>query len=187
MYVGLCITAWAKVDEELFDIFVEVTGTTGELGSIIYYRITTLSGRLHLVDELTLSILPKPERKNGGHPHALVVEWTKLKNGVNALSKRELKIAHYPVDKRLSLVTRTAERRFLPGFLFQSMRQRGWTLSSIYVGQSERLRGKHDQTKPLTAESLPHIAHQVQAAALKLGNFRAARLRPHVPKRSSPA
>jgi len=182
MYVGLCITAWAKVDEELFDIFVEVTGTTGELGSIIYYRITTLSGRLHLVDELTLSILLKPERKNGGHPHALVVEWT---NSNNALFKTRTQIAHYPVDKRLSLVTRTPEGRFLPGFLFQSMRQRGWTLNSIYVGQSERLRGKHDQTKPLAAEPLPHIAHQVQAAALKLGNFRAARLGPHVPKRSS--
>src|SRR2546421_3776939 len=77
MYVGLCITAWAKVDEELFDILVDVLGTTRQLGSIIYYRITMLSGRLALVDELTLSVLPKSEKKNGGHHHALVVEWTK--------------------------------------------------------------------------------------------------------------
>src|SRR3954447_14131433 len=78
-YVGLCITAWAKVDEELFDILVDVLGTGREKASIIYYRINMLAGRMGLVDELTASILPKPQKKNGGHHHPLVVEWTNIR------------------------------------------------------------------------------------------------------------
>src|SRR3954469_23929665 len=81
-YVGLCITAWAKVDEELFDILVDVLGVNRELTSIIYYRITMLSGRVGLIDELTTSVLPKPTKRDGGHSQPLMKQWVDLRKEV---------------------------------------------------------------------------------------------------------
>ena len=183
MYVGLCITAWAKVDEELFDILVDVLGTNRELTSIIYCRITMLSGRLGLVDELTTSVLPKPEKKIGGHHHALVVGWTNLKKEVEGLFSTRTQIAHHPVDNKLTFRYRESGE-IVPAGISIPIDQTVWENSySIYVGQSERLRGRHEQAKPLTADELSLHCRQVQAAAEKLKQFRAAHLVPHLARR----
>jgi hypothetical protein len=179
-YVGLCITAWAKVDEELFDILVDVLGTSRELGSIIYYRITSLGGRLGLVDELTLSVLPKPETRNGAHPHALALEWTALRKAVQALTSTRTQIAHHPVDRKIEFSYKDSGDA-VPAGTAVPIHQTTWVDSySIYVGQSERLRGKNGQNKPLTADSLSSHCQQVQAAATKLRQFRAASLVAHL-------
>jgi hypothetical protein len=180
MYVGLCITAWAKVDEEIFDILVDVLGTTRELGSIIYYRITMLSGRLGLVDELTTSVLPKPEKKNGGHNHELVIEWTNLKKEVEGLFSTRTQIAHHPVDNKLTFRYKESGE-IVPAGVSIPLDLATWESSySIYVGQSERLRGRHEQVKPLTSDELSLHCRRVQTVAEKLKQFRAARLARHL-------
>jgi hypothetical protein len=180
MYVGLCITAWAKVDEEIFDVLVDVLGTTRELSSIIYYRITTIAGRLGLVDELVTSVLPKPERKNGGHTHQLTVEWTKTKKTIEDLFSTRTQIAHHPVDNQITLRYKT-NGELVPPDQPVSLGDATFENSySIYVSQSERLRGRHDHIKPLTADALSLHCQAVQAAATKLMNFRAGPLARHL-------
>jgi hypothetical protein len=75
MYVGYCITAWAKVEEELFDICVDLLGSKLERAAIVYYRLPSLSVRLGLVDELVASALPQRTKKNGGHDHPDLKAW----------------------------------------------------------------------------------------------------------------
>jgi hypothetical protein len=180
MYVGLCITAWAKVDEELFDILVEVLGTTRELTSIIYYTITMLSGRLRLADELITSVLPKPVKKSGGHHHALVVEWTKLKKEVESLFSTRTQIAHHPVNNQITFRYRESGE-IVPAGISVPIDQTTWVNSySIYVGQSERLRGRHEQAIPITADELGMHCQKVQGVAEKLKHFRRASLGPHL-------
>jgi hypothetical protein len=192
MYVGLCITAWAKIDEELFDILVDVLETSREKASIIYYRINMLAGRMGLVDELTTSILPKPEKKNGGHHHPLVIEWTNLRKAVEGLFSTRTQIAHHPTENRLAFRWKhNGEMVQVADGTTVSLNDVTWSNSySIYVGQAERLRGRHEQVKPLTADELSMHCQHVQAAAQKLENFRAARLVPHLksaPKATAPA
>ena len=65
--------------------------------AIVYYKSTTLSSRLDLVDELLRAILPPRARKNGGHEHPHVVVWNKVCSAIrNALEERNL-LAHAPV------------------------------------------------------------------------------------------
>jgi hypothetical protein len=75
MYVGFCITAWAKVEEQLFRICVECLKTSDEKTAIVYYRTPSLSARLELLDELVRATLPRKLRKSGGHDLPIVKSW----------------------------------------------------------------------------------------------------------------
>src|SRR4051812_31103108 len=78
MYVGFCITAWAKVEEDLFDISQDLLGCSKEKAAIVYYRTPSMRARLELVDELMSTALPQRGRKNGGHDHPDLVAWTRI-------------------------------------------------------------------------------------------------------------
>ncbi len=51
-WLGKCITAWAQVEEHLFEICVHSLGATRHRVAIVYYRTPTLRARLDLTDEL---------------------------------------------------------------------------------------------------------------------------------------
>jgi len=179
-YVGLCITAWARVDEALFDILVDVLGTSRALGSIVYYRITMLSGRLGLVDELTSSVLPKPTKKNGGHSHPLMIEWDKLKKEVEDLFRTRTQIAHHPVKSDITFRYKDTGELVPVGIPVPILQATFETSYSIYVSQSELLRGRHEKAKPLTADDLSFHCRAVQEVASKLNRFRGGRLMQHL-------
>lgn len=63
--VGMCITAWANVNQQLFNICFDILGSTKDRVSIVFYSSPTIATRLRLVDELVLSVLPKREKKTG--------------------------------------------------------------------------------------------------------------------------
>src|SRR6266849_1555644 len=52
MYVGFCITAWAKVEEQLFALCQRSLGTSERQASIVYNRAPSFEARKGLVDEL---------------------------------------------------------------------------------------------------------------------------------------
>jgi hypothetical protein len=88
MYVGLCITAWAKVEEQLFRMCARCLGTSDELAAIVYYRTPNMDTRLKLVDELLRAVLPKRKRKSGGHDHPDVKKWNTLRSNLEDLLGR---------------------------------------------------------------------------------------------------
>jgi hypothetical protein len=75
LMVGSCITEWANVENVLFNICWRSIGCAVERAAIIYYRSPSIDTRLNLTDELVRSVLPKPQRRSGGHPHADAKLW----------------------------------------------------------------------------------------------------------------
>lgn len=59
MWIGTCITAWAKVEEQLFGICEHCLGARTDRAAIVYYRTPTIDSRVLLVDELVRTVLPK--------------------------------------------------------------------------------------------------------------------------------
>ncbi len=94
--IGACVSEWAVVDDELFRIFRDCIGPY-EQCAILYYRMPGLDIRLNAVDEIVKSVLPKPERKSGGHPHVSVKIWNKIKKEFSELLSVRRRIAHHPV------------------------------------------------------------------------------------------
>lgn len=94
--IGKCISAWAWVDEGLFQLFAACVKPRTQ-AAIIYYRTPGLEVRLGLTDEIVRSVLPKPGRKNGGHDHQHVKEWAVLRNEIQKLLETRRRVAHHPV------------------------------------------------------------------------------------------
>jgi hypothetical protein len=131
MMVGYCIAEWAKVDDELFQIFRDCVGPT-EQSAIIYYRMPGLSVRLTLTDEIVRSVLPKPARISGGHDHASVKAWKDAIKDFRDLLGVRRRIAHHPIA-----IKHGATWSFDP-VLSSLLAQPSWF--EIHVGQREQLR-----------------------------------------------
>jgi hypothetical protein len=140
LWVGRCITAWAKVEEHLFDICQKSLNTSTEKAAIVYYRTPTLDTRINLVDELVRSSLPKRDRKSGGHDHPDVQEWDDIRKAIGALLHTRRRIAHHPVADR------SIEGQL--GLLSDM----SWI--ELYMSDAERLRGRDGDLKPLPVDNL---------------------------------
>jgi hypothetical protein len=158
MWVGNCITAWAGVEQHLFRICAKSLGTTDKRAAIIYYRTPTLDARLSLTDELVRTVLPKREQQSGGHDHPDVKKWNQLRKDIGSLLPTRNKIAHHPIFPRQ---IDTGGMGLLDGM----------TWYEIYVSEAERLRGRHEDTKPLMAPDLSAHRLAVHGITRRLEEF----------------
>jgi len=92
--LGTCITEWAWIEEEVYQVCHRVLGTVSEHTSIIYYRTPTLEARLNLANELMATIFPKPE--NGKHPDSDSLVWSKLLGEIKDAMPVRNQLAHSP-------------------------------------------------------------------------------------------
>jgi hypothetical protein len=92
--IGLCITAWSRIEAMLFDLCQHALGASSQATAIVFYRTPTLDTRINLCDELLRTILPTPERKNGGHEHMLAGEWRRIKKTLQDLMPERNFMAH---------------------------------------------------------------------------------------------
>jgi hypothetical protein len=92
--LGTCITEWAWIEEETYQVCAIVLGTAAEHTSIIYYRTPSLEARLNLADELMSTIFPKPE--TGKHPHFDAGIWSKLILNIKDAMPLRNQLAHSP-------------------------------------------------------------------------------------------
>ena len=169
-YIGFCITAWAKVEEELFDVCQKCLGTPRTQAAIVYYRTPTLNGRLELVDELVLAALPQRERKSGGHDSAEVKAWRTIKADLADLLKTRSRIAHHPVSVRF----RTK------GSLGTPAMPELQTSFEIYMSGREQARPRSGGSKPLTVTHLVHHCLHLQKMVERLKTFASTTLRAHL-------
>jgi hypothetical protein len=166
-WVGKCITSWAEVEEHLFEICHHVLGSTRHRTAIVYFRTPTIDARLNLTDELLLSILPRKDRPSGGHDHVDVKTWNEIRKGIIALLPTRNRLAHHPViEKRLW----PELKEDYAGSAAVSLLNMPWYES--YVSDAERLRGRHEDIKPLTVPDLS--THRVDVALIvtQLHRFR---------------
>jgi hypothetical protein len=180
MYVGLCITAWAKVEDELFDICVDVLGCTQERASIVYYRTPTVSARLELVDELVLSALPRRTKKNGGHEHEDVKRWKAIKSDLVGMTTIRRKIAHHPVNHAVAMRLRDTGELAPVGQPVPIDNLRFENSYWIYRSSAEGLRGRDGGHRPLKTDDLSVHCAELEIIAPKIRDFRAARLMSHI-------
>ena len=139
-----------------------------------------MSVRLELVDELVLSVLPKRDKKDGGHDHPEVTLWKELKKETEGLFKIRSRIAHHRVDVRTDARFRESGEP-MPLNQPVPIEQLAFTSSfELYVSEAERLRGRHEKATPLKVDDLSIHCVQVQRAAQRLHHFRAAKLQAHL-------
>jgi hypothetical protein len=169
MYVGFCITAWGKVEEQLFRICAKCLGTSDEIAAIVYYRTPTINARLDLLDELVKARLPRKERKSGGHDHPDVKHWDGVCKDTKSLLGTRSRIAHHPVADRSVFGDPTG---------IGALGLRTWL--EIYMSEHERLRGQSKEVKPLKVVHLSFHCIKVQAITQRLDQFYSNVLSKHV-------
>jgi hypothetical protein len=96
-YIGMCITEWASVEDEIFEVFQKVLGTSHKHTAILFYSAPTLESRLTLCSELLTTVFPQPPKKDGGHIHADQKAWERLCEDMRAEMKIRNRLAHSPV------------------------------------------------------------------------------------------
>ncbi len=158
MWVGICITGWAKIEEYLFRICAASLGTTDERAAIVYYRTPSLESRLKLVDELVKTVLPKKDRPSGGHDHPTVVLWDALRKNLGNLLPVRNRIAHHPVTVRSVSAGDDAPLEAMTWF-------------ELYVSDSERLRGRDNNVKTLMVDDLSRHRLAVEDVRTRLRKF----------------
>lgn len=163
MMVGYCIAKWARVDDELFQIFRDCIGPY-EQSAIIYYRTPGLDLRFGLTSEIVMSILPKPQ-KPGVHEHPSVKAWKTATDDFENLLSTRRRIAHQPVKME------TGRHQFAGPFnttLFNTLPP-SWF--EIYVNQHERLRKRSAKLPPLRIPDLKSHLIAVDSLAQRLNHF----------------
>jgi hypothetical protein len=167
-WLGKCITAWAQVEEHLFEICVRSLGATRHKVAIVCYRTPTLDARLQLTNELVRTVLPPHDPPAGGHGHPDTKKWDEIRSQITELLPVRNRMAHHPVTyKDLGLMP-------VLGFSFDSALptiRSSWYES--YVSEAEKLRGKHEDLKPLTAPDLSQHRLSVEIVIKQLDLFRA--------------
>jgi hypothetical protein len=102
LMIGNCITQWAHVQDEIFEICRQCLGCSRQNAAIVYYRTPTIDARMSLADELVALALPTRLRKSGGHDHPDLKKWKKIRDQFDALTTPRNQLAHHPVWFRVA-------------------------------------------------------------------------------------
>lgn len=172
--VGYSITAWAKVEEWLFELCWRSLASSKECAAIVYFRTPTLDARIQLVDELVRTILPKPERKSGGHAHPDVVAWSSLKQKISSHLSTRRRIAHHPVRPQKTTVVLDGTFGGAPfgsvPFGSGAVREEvSWL--EIFASENEQLRGRGEEVQPLKATDIMSYSYLVNGLADEVMNY----------------
>jgi hypothetical protein len=144
--IGNCITQWAHVQDEIFEICLQCLRCSRESAAIVYYRTPTIDARMNLADELVELALPKPLRKSGGHDHPDIKKWTRIRKQFDALTTPRNQMAHHPVWFRVAGLSQRNPAHAPPP------NEPSWF--EVYTGRNERLRSRSAKYKPLRLNEL---------------------------------
>jgi hypothetical protein len=163
--VGVAVTDWAHIDQELFRVCADILKSDGQHAAIVYYRTPTLSARLTLIDELIHTIFPKPIRKSGGHPSQSEKMWGKLHNDIDEELSVRNQLAHSPSG----LLIESPGEATAPPHWVTDVRY------ASYMSATEKLRGR-DHRKELKVGDVKDHLKKVKGLFIRLRNFRESEL-----------
>jgi hypothetical protein len=167
--MGRCIAEWSKIDEALFRLCMECIGPS-EQSAIVYYRLGGIDIRSGLVNELVESILPRKERKNGGHDHKDLVQWRSLVAEIKTLLGARRRIAHHPVSESRNALSIMSQFEYGGRIFTYLMSDPTGPWMHISTGKHERLR-KSSSSEPLILTDLQKHLEDVQKLSGKLQKF----------------
>lgn len=96
--IGYCVTAWGSIDDMLFAICWACLGCTRERASIVYFRITSISARCDLTNELLRTFLPVESDLEG---QSDTTHWSQIVARLKELIIVRNRLAHQPVTTRI--------------------------------------------------------------------------------------
>ena len=175
LMVGTCITAWADVDEALFQIFWRCVGPLKQC-AIIYYKTPSMNARLTMTSEIVKSRLPLPKQENGGKPHPDVAAWSKAAAGFESLLSARRRIAHQPSAMRVPPHAAFVGHAFA-GAIYASGDDEYF---EIYTSLAEQLRGKEAERSPLKIADLEKHLADVTALRDRLVRYLNGPLAPYL-------
>lgn len=148
--VGMAITAWAHVEEELFKICASVLKGTHQRVAIVYYKTPTLDGRLTLAAELVSTVMPPRNPPNSGHASKEEQVWDGLRGDIRKALPIRNQLAHSPSSPMAEIEEPSdgEEPRIIRAIWWAS-----------YTSHIEKLRGKKVEDNPLKLNDVEdHIA-----------------------------
>jgi hypothetical protein len=169
--VGRSIAGWARVDEALFNVFVQSMNGPYRQCSIIYYRSPGLDVRLGMVDEIVVSLLPTTAP--GGPKHEALKIWSTIKNEMLRLLPVRRRIAHHSVQHRTVHGIGLASGPSTP-LAPTGLATGGLMVTAgfgVYMGLPERARGRNAHQEPLGIEELRKHQDEVEQLAMHLIHF----------------
>jgi hypothetical protein len=170
LMIGNCITQWASVEDELFEVCLACLGCIRERAAIVYYRTPTIDTRLTLADELVRTVLPRRKPRSGAHDPPDLKAWTTIQKDFRDRLRIRGRLAHQPVGQRMRL----SAFGVVIGIPFSE----SWF--EVYVSQNEQLRERSAELQPLKIEDLrTHLADVIRVRDA-LHRFRHERLAKHV-------
>jgi hypothetical protein len=168
LMLGNCITEWSNVEHWLFQICHKALGSEQIKTAIVYYRTPSIDARLSLTDELVRATLPR--HAPGAQPHPDLRLWQDTLKEFKDLLPVRNRLAHHPV--RVNQRTRFAE----------SIETEVWFES--YISQTESLRGRASDLKPLRKDDLFAHLKLVNGLTTRIHNFLHQTLPAHLAKPS---
>lgn len=162
MYVGMCITEWSRVEEEVFNICRDILKVGQEYMAIIYYRTPTLASRLELADELVATIIPK-KPESGKHTDIDALAWKRVFDAVKDAFSIRNQLAHSPVSPVMTLEDGT----WLKDVAKSNVRYR----FESYPHPQEKARARTNKTALVLTDLQNHLA-LVASLHHELGMFR---------------
>jgi hypothetical protein len=161
--VGVALTDWAQIDEQLFRLCGVVLKSADRHVAIVYYRTPTLRARVELVDELVRSTFPKPTRKSGDHASGNEKKWKDLKTDIiDALEIRN-QLAHSPASPMAEFSKPPYDTRS------PVMTDTWW---ASYESGTQRMRGKSPAKRDLKVDDVKTHLATVSNLYMRLCNLR---------------
>jgi hypothetical protein len=157
--LGIGMTMWAQLEEQLFGICAQVLKAAKHHAAIVYYRTPSLDARVTLVDELVKTIFP--ERKPGAHSHVSEKVWKDLVTDIKKELPIRNQLAHSPAASHGG--------RFVPPD-GGPPEFRSWFAS--YISPTERLRGRHKGPEYLKRGDVRKHVNRVAELTKRLRNIR---------------
>jgi hypothetical protein len=115
-----------------------------------------ISATMMLSDAASIAGPTRPERRDGGHPHAHVREWAKLRKKLKDNLRTRSRIAHHPAGSRKVVVEiipsgQPPKQQSSPDTVHLSVAHaiEEFSRLEIYMSEAERLRGKGETLEQL--------------------------------------
>jgi hypothetical protein len=179
LMIGECITQWASVEEELFQICRTCLGCSLERAAIVYYRTPTIASRLDLINELLTTVLPQRKPRSAEHiiPDPDTKLWNQISKDLGDLLKTRNRLAHHPVTVRPSLLNKRCGRA-------------ASSATRIVIcglcQPTERTRKKSSDLKPLLLNDLKKHLASASIIHSRLHRFFYEELQRHLPESPQP-
>lgn len=116
----------------------------------MFFRTPTFATRLQLTDELLRAVLPKRAKKDGGHDHPAVKEWSGIHARIDDLLATRNALAHQPRTSYANIVVQLSQDNQPPKL---HVTEPG--TSAIMTSQKQSLRSSRPKVNLVLARELP--------------------------------